>query len=69
MANKKQKPKSQGESGKGAITWRGQVCEIVGNEPIVCSDGTLKMCAKIKVYGLPLHQALRLVGLDELESE
>lgn len=46
--------------------WQGQLCEIVGNEPITTSKGTVVLCAKIKVLGMPLHQGLRLVAIEEL---
>lgn len=51
------------------LRWNGQIVEIVGNEPVTKSDGTVILCAKIKVIGLPLHRGLRLVPLEELQID
>jgi hypothetical protein len=48
------------------ITWNGMECTIVDHEPVVQSNGKVKMCCKIKIAGKPLHQALRLVDESEL---
>ena len=48
------------------ITWRGIECTIVGNEAVTKSDGSIVLCAKIKLVGRPLHQALRLVQQSEI---
>ena len=51
------------------MTWKGQLCEIVGNEPVRKADNTVVLCAKIKILGMPLHQGLRLVPSEELAAE
>ncbi len=65
---KKQKEAAKSFSGKDTVLWNGQLCEIVGNEPVTQSTGKIVLCAKIKVLGMPLHQGLRLVPVDELQS-
>ena len=46
--------------------WKGQYAEIVGNEPVTKSDGTVILCAKIRIIGMPIEKALRLVPVEEL---
>lgn len=48
------------------ITWHGMECTIVDHEPVTQSDGKVILCAKIRIAGKPLHQALRLVEASEL---
>lgn len=62
----KQRQVARSIGGKDQVLWRGQLCEIVGNEPVTQSTGTVILCAKIKVLGMPLHQGLRLVPTEEL---
>ena len=54
------------KSADPSITWRGIECTIVGNEAVTKSDGSIVLCAKIKLVGRPSHQALRLVEQSEL---
>lgn len=65
----KQRQLAQLAGDKDFVMWKGQLCEIVGNEPVTRSDGTVVLCAKIKVLGLPLHQGLRVVLESELELQ
>lgn len=53
-------------SGRDIVLWKGQTCQIVGNEPVTKSDNTVILCAKIKVLGMPLNEGLRLVPVEEL---
>ena len=48
------------------LMWKGQYAEIVGNEPVTKSDGTVILCAKIRIIGMPIEKALRLVPVEEL---
>lgn len=66
MARQTKKQMAAAASNRNAVMWQGQLCEIVGNEPVAKSDGTVLLCAKVKVLGMPLHQGLRLVAMDEL---
>jgi hypothetical protein len=49
--------------------WKGQYVEIVGNEDVTTSTGSVVLCAKIKIIGMPIEKALRLVPLEELTKE
>jgi hypothetical protein len=64
---KKQKQAAESFGGKDCVTWKGQLCQIIGNEPVTQSNGDVILCAKLKVLGVPLHQGLRLVPLAEIE--
>ena len=65
---KKQQEAAKSFRGKNAALWKGQLCQIVGYEPVTQSSGEVIMCAKIKVLGMPLYQGLRLVLAHELET-
>jgi hypothetical protein len=68
MARQTEKQKQAARaSGRDVVIWQGQLCEIVGNEPVTKSDNSVVLCAKIKVLGMPLHQGLRLVAAEELK--
>lgn len=54
-------------SGRDIVLWKGQTCQIVGNEPVTKSDNSVVLCAKIKVLGMPLNEGLRLVAVEELK--
>jgi hypothetical protein len=49
------------------LTWKGQYVEIVGNEPVTTSAGNVVLCAKIRIIGMPIEKALRLVPAEELK--
>ena len=49
--------------------WKGQYVEIVGNEDVQTSLGGVKLCAKIRIIGMPIEKALRLVPIEELSKE
>lgn len=66
MAKQTKKQMAAAASNRNAVIWQGQLCEIVGNEPVTKADNSIVLCAKIKVLGMPLHQGLRLVAIDEL---
>jgi len=66
-AIRKETPRGTKAPADPVLMWRGQVVEIVGNEPVTKGDGSVVLCAKIKIVGLPLHRGLRLVPLEELE--
>jgi len=68
MARQTEKQKQAAKaSSRDVVIWQGQLCEIVGNDPVTKSDNSVVLCAKIKVLGMPLHQGLRLVAADELK--
>lgn len=56
-------------SADSVLMWKGQYVEIVGNEDVTTSTGSVVLCAKIKIIGMPIEKALRLVPLDELTKE
>jgi len=49
--------------------WKGQYVEIVGNEDVQTSSGGVTLCAKIRIIGMPIEKALRLVPIEELSKE
>ena len=49
--------------------WKGQYVEIVGNEDVKTSTGSVVLCAKIKIIGMPIEKALRLVPMEDLTKE
>jgi hypothetical protein len=49
--------------------WKGQYVEIVGNEDVQTSLGGVTLCAKIRIVGMPIEKALRLVAIEELSKE
>jgi hypothetical protein len=51
------------------LMWKGQYVEIVGNEDVQTSLGGVKLCAKIRIIGMPIEKALRLVPIEELSKE
>lgn len=56
-------------AGKDVVLWKGQTCEIVGNEDVQTSSGGVTLCAKIRIIGMPIEKALRLVPIEELSKE
>jgi hypothetical protein len=48
------------------LMWKGQYVEIVGNEDVQTSSGGVTLCAKIRIIGMPIEKALRLVPIEEL---
>ena len=49
--------------------WKGQYVEIIGNEDVQTSSGGIALCAKIRIIGMPIEKALRLVPIEELSKE
>ena len=66
---KKQALSSTTMIGKDVVIWKGQTCEIVGNEDVQTSSGGITLCAKIRIIGMPIEKALRLVPIEELSKE
>jgi len=67
---KQQTKKQKAESkllGGDFVTWKGQTCTIIGNEPVTKSDNSIVICAKIRILGMPLNEGLRLVPVEELK--
>lgn len=48
-----------------ATQWRGQQCDVLSNQEILTSSNAVKQCCIIRIHGLELWKALRLV--DRLE--
>ena len=48
-----------------ATQWRGQQCDVLSNQEILTSANSVKQCCIIRIHGLELWKALRLV--DRLE--
>jgi hypothetical protein len=56
-------------SADSVLMWKGQYVEIVGNEDVKTSTGSVVLCAKIKIIGMPIEKALRLVPMEDLTKE
>lgn len=63
-----QQSKKQCRNESASATWNGQSCDVIREQDILTACNEKKACCVIRIHGLELWKALRLVAADEVRN-